>query len=230
MLTHVFLSYVREDDLVVERLKQELTDRGICVWLDRQDIEPGARWKPAIRRAIREGKFFIACFSTNYRTRERTYMNEELNIAIEELRLRPVERIWFIPLKLSPCDIPEYDIGFGDTLHALQSVDLFPDWETGLQRLLTVVSSQVHEGSSDAPSSTATQQLPSRSDRTIQSSSNAAQQLLVEADRLRGGKVNLINHDGEQISSEPDNGTSLTSVKIGDIEVTELNIINRKKS
>ena len=40
---------------------------------------------------------FLACFSAKSVARTRTYQNEELVLAIEELRLRPADRIWFIP-------------------------------------------------------------------------------------------------------------------------------------
>lgn len=106
-MQHVFISYMHENTDDVDRLYQELTSRDIKVWLDRNDIKPGSRWKDAIREAIRDGAFFIACFSKEYNKRGKTYMNEELTIAIQELRQRPTDRIWFIPVKLNTCKIPE---------------------------------------------------------------------------------------------------------------------------
>jgi hypothetical protein len=58
-------------------------------------IEPGARWPDAIKNAIRDGKFFLACFSREFNERDRSYMNEELTLAIDELRERPSSRSWF---------------------------------------------------------------------------------------------------------------------------------------
>ena len=63
---HVFISYVRENQDQVDRLCQDLEKSGVNVWLDRHSIKPGARWKIAIRKAIRHGDFFIACFSDEY--------------------------------------------------------------------------------------------------------------------------------------------------------------------
>src|SRR3954471_16945127 len=82
---HVFISYVRGNSDVVDRLANELRNRGVTVWLDRNNIDPGARWRDAIKKAIQNGGFFIACFSKEYNERDRTYMNEELTIAIDEL-------------------------------------------------------------------------------------------------------------------------------------------------
>ena len=58
----VFISYVRENTEIVDKLCKGLRSRGIEVWLDRRDLGAGVRWKREIPRAIREGTFFIACF------------------------------------------------------------------------------------------------------------------------------------------------------------------------
>ena len=135
----VFISYVRENMEIVDRLYQELKAYGIQVWLDRNDIAPGSRWKREIRRAIQQGAFFIACFSKEYDERDQTYMNEELTIAIEELRQRPIDQAWFIPVKLNECEIPDRDIGGGETLRDLQYVNLYENWDVNIQRIREIV-------------------------------------------------------------------------------------------
>ena len=135
----VFISYVSENIEIVDRLYQELKSHGIQVWLDRNDLSPGLRWKREIRRAIQQGAFFIACFSKEYNMRDRAYMNEELVIAIEELRQRPVDQAWFIPVKLNECDIPDLAIGPGETLRDLQYVNLYEDWDVNIQRICEIV-------------------------------------------------------------------------------------------
>jgi hypothetical protein len=134
----IFLSYVRENESLVQRLYQELTAAGLTVWFDRESLDPGVRWKSAIRDGIRKGSFFIACFSKEYVSRDTSYMNEELTLAIEELRRRPTEKAWFIPVRLSDCEIPDRDIGAGETLRDLHYVDLFPDLSLGVQRLISL--------------------------------------------------------------------------------------------
>jgi hypothetical protein len=91
-IPHVFLSYLREDQRLVERLCRELTRHGVVVWLDREKIRPGERWQVSIRRAIEAGASFIAGFPAAYRARSSSYMNVELNIAVEHLRLMPADR------------------------------------------------------------------------------------------------------------------------------------------
>ena len=54
---HVFISYVRENQKEVDKLCEELSIHGVKVWLDRNDIKHGSRWKDAIREAIQKGVF-----------------------------------------------------------------------------------------------------------------------------------------------------------------------------
>jgi|RhiMetdeSRZDD1v2_1073273.scaffolds.fasta_scaffold160400_3 class 3 adenylate cyclase len=136
---HVFVSYVREDSRVVERLCAELKSHGVAVWLDREKIRPGERWQIAIRRAIEEGAFFIACFSNAYANRGSSYMNVELTIAVEQLRYKPADRAWFIPILLEGGMVPDRPIGGGETLRDIQWVDLIEDWDGGLRRILNVL-------------------------------------------------------------------------------------------
>ncbi len=138
-MSKIFISYVKENRRDVEHLVAEIEKRGVMTWLDRKDIKPGQRWADAIRSGIRDGAFFIACFSAEYQRRNKSYMNEELTIAIEELRQRSTDSYWFIPVKLSPCEIPDRDIGGGATLRSLQWVDLFDDWDNGIARILSVI-------------------------------------------------------------------------------------------
>lgn len=135
-MSHVFISYVRENAEAVQRLHDALTSRGIEVWLDKTKINPGVFWKEAIRKAISEGSFFIACFSKEYYDRDNTYMNEELTLAIDELRKRRRDRVWFIPVKLSKCEIPDWDICAGKTLRNIHWVELYVDWDAGIQEIL----------------------------------------------------------------------------------------------
>ncbi len=139
-MKHVFISYVREDHEVVDRLCRELRSRDVEVWLDREEILPGQRWRDAIRGAIRDGAFFIACFSKHYTSRSRTYFNEELTIAIEEIRQRATSITWFIPVRLSQCQVPERSLGAGENLLDLQWVDLFSDWQREIKKILRTMN------------------------------------------------------------------------------------------
>ena len=144
-----FISYVRENQREVNRLYDDLTLANIPVWLDIHDINPGTRWRNAIQQAIRDGAFFIACFSQEYHCRDSTFMEEELTTAIEELRQRPTNRVWFIPVKLNECEIPDRNIGGGETLRDIQYVSLDENWDEGIQRIIRVIQVESLSGNGD---------------------------------------------------------------------------------
>jgi len=142
---HVFVSYVREDREKVDRLADALRSAGVEVWVDRDDLEPGHFWKDGIRRAIRNGAFFLACFSEAYVARVETYMNEELSLAIERLRSMPRDRAWFIPVLLDRVQVPDRPISNHETLADIQAVWLFTDWDSGISQILKVVTGSSRE-------------------------------------------------------------------------------------
>ena len=141
-MKHVFISYCHENMTLVDWFCQKLMSHGIKVWLDRDELVPGIRWKQAIQQAIHQGDFFIACFSKEYSARDQTYMSEELSLAVERLREKPADKMWFIPVKLNECEVPDIDIGSGATLRDLQYINLYQDSDAAIQRLLEVISSE----------------------------------------------------------------------------------------
>lgn len=141
-MRHVFISYCHENKSVVDRICQVLSSNDITVWVDWNNIIPGTPWKQAIQKAIQYGDFFIACFSSEYNNRDKTHMNEELRIAVDILRQKPVDRIWFIPIKLNKCEIPDIEIGNGETLRDIQYVDLSKNWENGIEQILNIIPSK----------------------------------------------------------------------------------------
>jgi isopentenyl diphosphate isomerase/L-lactate dehydrogenase-like FMN-dependent dehydrogenase len=87
---HAFISYVREDSARADQLQRILDAAGIPVWRDTADLWPGQDWRTNIRRAITsDALVFLACFSQQSLSRSRSYQNEELLLAIEQLRLFP---------------------------------------------------------------------------------------------------------------------------------------------
>ena len=123
---HVFISYVREDAHHVDQLQEQLEAAGVRVWRDSADLWPGEDWRMKIRQAIQDGALvFIACFSRQSVARSQSYQNEELTLAIEQLRQRRPENPWLIPVRFDDCEIPDRDIGAGRTLASIQWVDLF---------------------------------------------------------------------------------------------------------
>jgi hypothetical protein len=136
-----FISYVREDSGRVDRLQRALEAAGVPVWRDTADLWPGQDWRKKIRRAITDNALvFIACFSSQSVARKKSYQNEELALAIEQLRLRQPDDPWLIPIRLDDCNVPDLDIGASRTLGSIQRADLFGDrYEAQMRRLIEIV-------------------------------------------------------------------------------------------
>lgn len=150
MKGHAFISYVHSDVDHVNRLDRVLRAAGIPVWRDTVNLWPGENWRLKIREAItRDALAFIACFSQMSVARTRTYQNEELTLAVEQLRQRRPQDAWLIPVRFDDCDIPDWDIGAGRTLASLHCADLFGEhFDTeatrvvlAIQRILGIASS-----------------------------------------------------------------------------------------
>ncbi len=68
-------------------------------------------------------------------------MNEEIRLAIEELRRRKEDQAWFIPVVLSGA-VPDWGIGAGKSLRDIQRVDLDEsNWKAGVDQILSAVHS-----------------------------------------------------------------------------------------
>jgi TIR domain-containing protein len=137
-MSHIFISYVREDQSLVDKLAADLTAKGALIWLDRDSINPGQIWQDAIREGIEQGNFFLACFSTSSVGKRKSVMNEELLIAVSELRKMPYGAVWFIPVLLDECVVPRIPIAPSLTLQDLQWVSLVENWNDGVERIASI--------------------------------------------------------------------------------------------
>jgi hypothetical protein len=138
---HVFISYAREDSRDVDRLQRALIASGVPVWRDTADLWPGQDWRIRIRDAITTNALvFIACFSSRSVARKKSYQNEELILAIEQLRLYRPDVPWLIPVRFDDCEIPDLNLGAGRTLTSVHRADLFDERrDEGIARLITII-------------------------------------------------------------------------------------------
>ena len=122
----MFISYRREDSARAAWLRSALEAAGVRVWQDTAGLWPGDDWRLEIRRAIADRALvFLACFSARSIAREKSWQNEELNLAVDQMRLRPPDKPWLIPVRFDDCEIPDVDLGGGRTLRSIQRSDLF---------------------------------------------------------------------------------------------------------
>lgn len=63
MSNDVFISYRRKDLTFVTQLHNELTQRGISAWFDKESIEVADHWRTSIAEGIRDCKVFILVLS-----------------------------------------------------------------------------------------------------------------------------------------------------------------------
>ncbi len=138
-LNHVFISYAGEDYDYVKNLADTLEINGVKVWLDKERLQPGIRWQRALKDAIINGVYFIACFTKNYCNKMESHLKEELIIAFERLQIAHRDKNWFIPVKTLRCEIPDIKIGAGLTLKDCQWIDLTQGWNEGLKRIVEVI-------------------------------------------------------------------------------------------
>lgn len=137
-MARAFISYVGEDRGRALRLAHDLSRNAVEVWVDRMSLAVGLRWADSIERAIGDADYFLACFSGNFAHRKSTYMHRELKLAVNELQRRGEASGWFIPVRFDETQLPEASV-CGCEIRALQWVDLFPNWDDGIARLLRVI-------------------------------------------------------------------------------------------
>lgn len=137
----VFVSSGYEDAALVNELCGILENAGIRTWRDIHHLLPGDGWKVTMRNAIESGIGFIACFSNGSEDRSGSFEQEELMLAVEQLRLRPADSGWFIPVLLDDVNPPDITIGPGRTLGDLPSISWHRNRPFARNALLRAVAS-----------------------------------------------------------------------------------------
>jgi hypothetical protein len=150
--SRVFISYRREDSAHAEWLQARLERAGIEVWRDKAAVWPGDAWQSKIRNAITGGTLvFLACFSASSLARRESWQNEELRLAVGQMRLLAPDQPFLIPVRFDNCDIPDIDLGPRQTLRSIHRSDLFgPDAEAEAARLISAVRRILASAADDA--------------------------------------------------------------------------------
>lgn len=147
----IFISYAHEDFTLAKQLYDSLKRRGASIWLDKISLLPGQVWETEIKNTIRKANFVVLLMSNNA-IDKRGFFQKEIQIAIDVYKTVPSGQIYLIPARLDECNMPEF-------LQEVQWVDLFPDWDTGMelirrsiyvQRTKDIVTSSI-EGQAPAP-------------------------------------------------------------------------------
>lgn len=142
----MFISYGHEDRASAQRLHDDLRAVGLSPWLDVEALQPGARWKPAIIKAIRASDFFVLLLSIASTTR-RGFVNVEVREALDIVKEMPEDRPFLVPARLDDCT-PSHG-----ELSEFNWVDLFPEWDRSVRRLAVamIASQPANFAATDAP-------------------------------------------------------------------------------
>jgi TIR domain/SIR2-like domain len=132
----VFISYAHEDSVYAERLYNDLKHADLSPWRDKDAIRVGLNWKIAIRKAIKNSRYFIPLFSSNS-VEKIGYVQKEFKYAIDNFDKFPESQIYIIPARLDDCQIPY------EKLEDIQYVDLFPDWDKGVNQIFEAMGVEV---------------------------------------------------------------------------------------
>jgi hypothetical protein len=131
----IFIAYVDEDIENVLRLYRALSAKGFSPWLDKKKLLPGQNWPRAIEAAIQLSDYFIGCFSRRA-VCKRGVFHSELRFALECAARVPLDEIFVIPVRLEECVVP------ARISSQIQYVDFFPDFDSGIKRVVRVISEQ----------------------------------------------------------------------------------------
>ena len=131
-LPQVFIAYGTEDEPSATRLYEDLNRDGFRPWMDVRKLLAGQNWPRAIEAAIESSDFFVACFSGNS-VRKKGGFQSELRYALDCARQVPLDEIYIVPVRLDDCAVQRI------IQHELQYIDLFPDWDAGMDRLRTML-------------------------------------------------------------------------------------------
>jgi hypothetical protein len=122
----IFLCHASNDKARVRELYRKLKEAGYHPWLDEEDLLPGQKWWPAIRKVISDlNNLVVVCLSCNSVNR-RGVVQREIKRALDVLDQMPEDAIYLIPARLEDCPVP-------DRLADLHWVDLFEP--RGFERL-----------------------------------------------------------------------------------------------
>lgn len=130
----VFISYAHEDSVSAQRLYKDLKNAGLNPWLDNRSLLPGQRWESKIREAMGSSRYFIALLSRNS-VEKKGYVQKELDAALDVLDEIHKSDVYVIPVRLDDTVINDKKLG------RIQFVDLFPDWNYGVENVIKAIKS-----------------------------------------------------------------------------------------
>ena len=131
----VFLCHSSGDKPAVRELHESLGRTGYDPWLDEDKLLPGQDWDPQIRKAVRQSHVVIVCLSTQAASKA-GFVQKEIRLALDVADEQPEGRIYIIPARLEPCQLP-------DRLSKWHWVNLFD--KDGYEKLMASLDKRASE-------------------------------------------------------------------------------------
>ncbi len=136
----IFLAHASEDKPAVLALYNRLKQAGYKPWLDKKDLIPGQIWRDEIPKAIKASQIFLACLSGKSANKQ-GYIQRELRIALDTLGEMLPGTIFFIPMRLEECEIP--DLRLAEVGLNLRDIHRLDYWEEdGFEQLERAITHQ----------------------------------------------------------------------------------------
>ncbi len=136
----IFLAHASEDKPAVLALYNRLKQAGYKPWLDKKDLIPGQIWRDEIPKAIKASQIFLACLSAKSANKQ-GYIQRELRIALDTLGEMLPGTIFFIPMRLEECEIP--DLRMSEVGLNLRDIHRLDYWEEdGFEQLERAIGYQ----------------------------------------------------------------------------------------
>jgi formylglycine-generating enzyme required for sulfatase activity len=136
----IFLAHASEDKPAVLALYNRLKQAGYKPWLDKKDLIPGQIWRDEIPKAIKASQIFLACLSGKSANKQ-GYIQRELRIALDILGEMLPGTIFFIPMRLEECEIP--DLRMSEVGLNLRDIHRLDYWEEdGFEQLERAIGYQ----------------------------------------------------------------------------------------
>lgn len=79
-MSHIFLSYSHKDQEYTQKLVEELRNKGIEVWFDKDSIRTGDQWSLSIKEAVQASSAMVVIMTPS--AKQSSWVREEIGVAL----------------------------------------------------------------------------------------------------------------------------------------------------
>jgi hypothetical protein len=99
-MSHIFISYSRQDSAIVLKVARQIEAQGYRVWVDVTSIPGGEDWAREIQKGLTNAAVMLLFWSQN--ANQSDYVRQEYQDAISLVKRLPAEKRRIIPVMLEP--------------------------------------------------------------------------------------------------------------------------------